>query len=55
MNHVFYHLQLNAFQPGSEMDIRLQNIIDPDRRMVKNIGTNENPIYESRIAKLKPE
>lgn len=55
LNLVFYHLQLNAFQPGSEMDIRLQNVIDPDHRMVKNIGTNENPIYESRIAKLKPE
>ena len=51
---VFYHLQFNAFQPGSEMDIRLQNIVDPDRRMVNNIGTKEEPIYESRISKLKP-
>jgi len=54
LNQVFYHLYYNAFQPGSEMDIRLQNIVDPDRRMVTNIGTKENPKYESRIAKLSP-
>ncbi len=54
LHYVFYHLQFNAFQPGSNMDVRLQNIVDPDGRMVKNTGTNEAPIYESRIAKLKP-
>ncbi|MET2983650.1 M1 family metallopeptidase [Aureibaculum conchae] len=54
LNEVFYHLQFNAFQPGSDMDVRLQNIKDPDRRMINNIGTKEAPIYESRIAKLKP-
>ena len=54
LKEVFYHLQFNAFQPGSEMDIRLQNVVDPDGRMVNNVGTKENPIYESRIAKLKP-
>ena len=52
LNEVFYHLQFNAFQPGSEMDMRLQNIQDPDGRMVNNVGTKENPIYESRISKL---
>ncbi|MDO5608131.1 MAG: M1 family metallopeptidase [Capnocytophaga sp.] len=51
---VFYHLYYNAFQPGSEMDIRLQNIPDPDSRMTINKGTKENPLYESRIATLKP-
>jgi len=51
---VFYHLYFNAFQPNSEMDARLQAVPDPDRRMVNNIGTKENPVYESRIAKLKP-
>ncbi len=54
LNEVFYHLQFNAFQPGSDMDVRLQNISDPDRRMINNLGTKEAPIYESRIAKLKP-
>ncbi len=50
---VFYHLYFNAFQPGSEMDIRLQNIKDPDGRMVKNLGTKEAPKFESRISKLQ--
>lgn len=54
LKEVFYHLFFNAFQPESEMDIRLQNVVDPDRRMVKNLGTGQNPKYESRIAKLKP-
>ena len=51
---VFYHLYFNAFQPNSEMDSKLQSIPDPDRRMVNNLGTDKNPIYESRIAKLSP-
>ncbi|MCF6214404.1 MAG: M1 family metallopeptidase [Flavobacteriaceae bacterium] len=55
LNKVFYHLYFNAFQPGSEMDMRVQNIVDPDRRMVNNLGTKEKPVYESRIAKLKPD
>ena len=54
LKKVFYHLYFNAFQPGSEMDIRLQNVPDPDRRMVTNLGTKENPKYESRISKLQP-
>jgi len=54
LTRVYYHLYLNAFQPGSNMDMRLQNIADPDKRMVTNIGTKENPIYQSRISKLKP-
>ncbi|MDT0647253.1 M1 family metallopeptidase [Zunongwangia sp. F260] len=55
LNKVFYHLYFNAFQPGSEMDIRLQNIPDPDARMTNNLGTRENPQYESRISKLQPD
>lgn len=45
LNKVYYHLYYNAFQPGSEMDIRLQNIADPDGRMI-----TENK--KSRIASL---
>jgi len=33
LKRVYYHLYFNAFQPGSEMDVRLQNIKDPDNRM----------------------
>jgi hypothetical protein len=55
LKEVFYHLQFNAFQPESEMDMRLQNIVDPDRRMVNNIGTREEQIYKSKISTLKPD
>ena len=54
LNNVYYHLYYNAFQPGSEMDARLQSIADPDSRMVINEGTRQKPIYKSRIAMLKP-
>lgn len=54
LTRVYYHLYMNAFQPGSNMDVRLQNIADPDRRMVTNIGTPEDPVYQSRISELKP-
>ncbi len=55
LRRVFYHLYNNAFQPGSEMDLRLQSIKDPDGRMVDRIKTGEKEFRnESRIAKLKP-
>jgi hypothetical protein len=37
LDRVFYHLYFNAFQPGSMMDLRSQNIKDPDRRMKSRI------------------
>ncbi|WP_298755590.1 M1 family metallopeptidase [uncultured Psychroserpens sp.] len=52
LDRVYYHLYFNAFQPGSEMDARLQSIQDPDGRMTTNIGTKEKPVFESRISKL---
>ena len=42
LKKVFYHLYFNAFQPGSQMDVRSLNIKDPDKR----VG--------DRISKLKP-
>ncbi|NOY46896.1 MAG: M1 family metallopeptidase, partial [Chlorobi bacterium] len=42
LNKVYYHLYFNAFQPGSEMDVRSRTILDPDRRV------------KDRISKLKP-
>jgi len=38
LNKVFYHLYFNAFQPGSEMDIRSLTIADPDRRVKDRIS-----------------
>jgi hypothetical protein len=55
LKKVFYHLFPNAFQPGSEMDIRLQTISDPDKRMIKTFKVEEKEVKESRIATLKPE
>ena len=43
LTSVFYHLYFNAFQPGSEMDVRSLNIKDPDGRV------------KDRISKLKPD
>ncbi len=43
LNQVFYHLYFNAFQPGSEMDVRSLTIKDPDRRVM------------DRISKLAPD
>ncbi len=39
----FWHLYLNAFQPGSVMDVRSRTISDPDSRVA------------DRISKLKPD
>ena len=44
---VFYHMYFNAFQPGSEMDQRLQSVVDPDDRMA--------PAGQSRISLLKED
>ncbi len=43
LNKVFYHLYLNAFQPGSQMDVRSRTIADPDARV------------KDRISKLAPD
>lgn len=47
LTRVYYHLYFNAFQPGSEMDMRLQTIADPSNKMT----TKDR---KSRIATLSP-
>ena len=54
LRRVFYHLYNNAFQPGSEMDMHLQSIKDPDVRMVNKIKVGDKEVKESRISKLLP-
>jgi len=55
LKKVFFHLYNNAFQPGSEMDARLQSINDPDKRMVKTFKSGATEKKESRISTLKPD
>lgn len=55
LDEIYYHLYYNAFQPGSEMDLRLQTISDPDGRMVNVTKDISKPNYESKIAILKPD
>jgi hypothetical protein len=54
LRKVFYHLYNNAFQPGSEMDMRLQSIKDPDGRMVNKTKVDGKEVKESRISTLLP-
>lgn len=54
LHKVYYHLYNNAFQPGSEMDARLQAISDPDKRMVRTFKKGGKDVKESKISTLKP-
>ncbi len=54
LRKVFYHLYNNAFQPGSEMDARVQSIADADGRMITRSKFNGKEIKSSRIKSLKP-
>lgn len=38
LRELFFHTYLNAFKPGSEMDVRSRTIIDPDPRVRDRIG-----------------
>lgn len=55
LTRVFYHLYPNAFQPGSEMDARIQSIKDPDGRMVHKATINGVETKVSRIKDLNPK
>ena len=49
LDRVFYHLFFNAFQPGSEMDVRSRTIKDPDRR----VGDRISKLTEAEQGYLK--
>lgn len=55
LNKVYYHLYFNAFQPGSEMDARLQNVKDPDNRMIENGKSRIASLSESEMGYLHVE
>ncbi|MFC5682024.1 M1 family metallopeptidase [Flavobacterium sp. MAHUQ-51] len=54
LKKVYYHLYNNAFQPGSEMAERADNIKDPDARMVRKNKVGDSIVKENRIQNLKP-
>ena len=45
LNRVFYHLFYNAFQPGSEMDVRSLTIADADPRVGDRINNLDEEDY----------
>jgi len=49
INQVFYHLFFNAFQPGSDMDVRSRTIQDPDDR----VGDRISKLSDKEIGFLK--
>lgn len=54
LNEIYMHLFLNAFQPGSMMDVRSRTIDDPDRRVSDRIfNLSEEEIGYQKIKSLK--
>ncbi|HEX5112397.1 MAG TPA: M1 family metallopeptidase [Saprospiraceae bacterium] len=54
LTRLYFHLYFNAFQPGSEMDIRSQTIPDPDPRIgsrISNLSEEEQGFQ--KITKLQ--
>lgn len=50
LQRVFYHLYFNAFQPGSEMDVRSLTVADPDPR----VGDRISKLNEDEIGYIRP-
>lgn len=56
IKNVYYHLYFNAFQPNSMMDIRSQNLTDPDRRIQSRLGAlKEDEIGYHKVSSLKQD
>jgi hypothetical protein len=56
LSKVWYHLYFNAFQPGSMMDVRSRNIMDPDPRVGERIvKLKDDEIGYQHILSLKQD
>jgi hypothetical protein len=56
LSKVYYHLYFNAFQPGSMMDVRSRNIMDPDPRVGERISKlKDDEIGYQHIQSLKQD
>ena len=56
LDRVFYHLYYNAFQPGSIMDTRSQNLPDPDARVRDRISKlTEDEVGYHHVLSLKQD
>ncbi len=56
LTKVYYHLYWNAFQPGSMMDVRSLNIVDPDARVGNRISQlKDDEIGYQRVVNLKQD
>jgi hypothetical protein len=51
LDRVFYHLYFNAFQPGSQMDVRSRTIADPDGRVKDRI----QDLKKDEIGYIRPK
>lgn len=56
LSKVYYHLYFNAFQPGSMMDVRSRNLVDPDPRVKDRISKlSDSEIGFQHIKSLKQD
>jgi hypothetical protein len=54
LTEAYFHLYFNAFQPGSEMDVRSRTIPDPDRRVGDRIAAlNQDEIGFLKVSYVK--
>jgi hypothetical protein len=56
LRELFFHLYLNAFRPGSEMDVRSRTIEDPDSRVGARIAAlSPSEVGELTVIELRQD